>query len=200
MKLYYSPLACSLADHIALREAGFAFDLERVDLKTHRTETGRDFREVSAKAYVPVLVLDGGEMITENVAVLDWIAGAAPALSIEGELGRTRVLEALTFITTEIHHAFKPMWHGGSVGETARAGVKVAALFDLLASSLKGDYLFSDRPSVADCYLFVMLLWAERFKVATPEPLKALRDRMLARPTVRASMAYEGLLPGDVAA
>lgn len=200
MKLYYSPLACSLADHIALREAGFVFDLERVDLKTHRTETGRDFREVSAKAYVPVLVLDGGEMITENVAVLDWIAGAAPALSVEGELGRTRVLEALTFITTEIHHAFKPMWHGGSVGETARAGVKVAALFDLLASSLKGDYLFSDRPSVADCYLFVMLLWAERFKVATPEPLKALRDRMLARPTVRASMAYEGLLPGDVAA
>ncbi|WP_300577685.1 glutathione binding-like protein [Phenylobacterium sp.] len=200
MKLYYSPLACSLADHIALREAGFAFDLERVDLKTHRTETGRDFREVSAKAYVPVLVLDGGEMITENVAVLDWIAGAAPALSVEGELGRTRVLEALTFITTEIHHAFKPMWHGGSVGETARAGVKVAALFDLLASSLKGDYLFSDRPSVADCYLFVMLLWAERFMVATPEPLKALRDRMLARPTVRASMAYEGLLPGDVAA
>lgn len=200
MKLYYSPLACSLADHIALREAGFVFDLERVDLKTHRTETGRDFREVSAKAYVPVLVLDGGEVITENVAVLDWIAGAAPALSVEGELGRTRVLEALTFITTEIHHAFKPMWHGGSVGETARAGVKVATLLDLLASSLKGDYLFSDRPSVADCYLFVMLLWAERFKVATPEPLKALRDRMLARPTVRASMAYEGLLPGDVAA
>jgi glutathione S-transferase len=78
--------------------------------------------------------------------------------------------------------------------------MKVAALFDLLASSLKGDYLFSDRPSVADCYLFVMLLWAERFDVTTPEPLKALRDRMLARPTVRASMAYEGLLPGEVAA
>lgn len=200
MKLYYSPLACSLADHIALREAGFAFDLERVDLKTHRTETGRDFREVSAKAYVPVLVLDGDEMITENVAVLDWIASAAPALSVHGDLGRTRVLEALTFITTEIHHAFKPMWHGGAVEEKARAGVKVAGLLDLLAVSMKGDYLFSDRPSVADCYLFVMLLWAERFEVATPEPLKALRDRMLARPAVRASMEYEGLLSGNAAA
>lgn len=197
MKLYYSPLACSLADHIALREAGFAFDLERVDLKTHRTATGRDFREVSAKAYVPVLVLDDGEMITENVAVLDWIATAAPDLAAEGPLGRTRTLEALTYVTTEIHHAFKPMWHGGSAEETARAGAKVTALLDLFAASLEGDYLFSDRPGVADFYLFVMLLWAERFGVVTPAPLQALRDRMRARPAVRAAMVYEGLLPGE---
>lgn len=199
MKLYYSPLACSLADHIALREAGFAFDLERVDLKTHRTGTGRDFREVSAKAYVPVLVLDDGEMITENVAVLDWIATAAPGLSVEGPLGRTRTLEALTYITTEIHHAFKPMWHGGSVNETAKASARITALLDQFAGSLKGDYLFSDRPGVADFYLFVMLLWAERFGVTTPVPLEALRDRIRARPAVRAAMVYEGLLPGETA-
>ncbi|RZJ44907.1 MAG: glutathione S-transferase [Brevundimonas sp.] len=197
MKLYYSPLACSLADHIALREAGFAFDLERVDLKTHRTEAGRDFREISAKAYVPVLVLDGGEMITENVAVLDWIATAAPELSAAGPLGRTRTLEALTYITTEIHHAFKPMWHGGSVEEKAKAGAKVTTLLDLFAGSQAGDYLFSDRPCVADFYLFVMLLWAERFGVMTPVPLEALRDRMRTRPAVRAAMVYEGLLPGE---
>jgi glutathione S-transferase len=78
MKLYYCPLACSLADHIALREAGFAFDLERVDLKTHTTETGADFRDISAKGYVPALVLESGEMLTENVAVLDWIASQSP--------------------------------------------------------------------------------------------------------------------------
>jgi glutathione S-transferase len=197
MKLYYSPLACSLADHIALREAGFIFDLERVDLKTHRTEAGRDFREISAKAYVPVLELDDGDMITENVAVLDWIATTAPGLIVEGALGRTRVLEALTYITTEIHHAFKPMWHGGSVEEQARARAKVTSLFDRLAPSLRGDYLFGDRPSVADFYLFVMLLWADRFEVITPEPLQALRDCMLARPAVRAAMVYEGLLSGE---
>ena len=199
MKLYYSPLACSLADHIALREAGFAFDLERVDLKTHRTATGRDFREVSTKAYVPVLVLDDGEMITENVAVLDWIATAAPGLSAEGPLGRTRTLEALTYITTEIHHAFKPMWHGGSAEETAKAGARVTALLELFAGSLTSDYLFSDRPGVADFYLFVMLLWAERFGVITPVRLEGLRDRMRARPAVRAAMVYEGLLPGETA-
>ena len=199
MKLYYSPLACSLADHIALREAGFAFDLERVDLKTHRTATGRDFREVSTKAYVPVLVLDDGEMITENVAVLDWIATAAPGLSAEGPLGRTRRLEALTYITTEIHHAFTPMWHGGSVVETAKAGARVTALLELFAGSLTSDYLFSHRPGVADFYLFVMLLWAERFDVTTPVRLEGLRDRMRARPAVRAAMVYEGLLPGETA-
>lgn len=199
MKLYYSPLACSLADHIALREAGFTFDLERVDLKTHRTEGGRDFHEVSAKGCVPVLVLDDGQIVTENVAVLDWIATAAPDLSAEGPMGRTRTLEALTYITTEIHHAFKPMWHGGSADEKAKAGAKVTALLALPAADMKGDYLFGDRPGVADFYLFVMLLWADRFGVGTPGPLQALRDRMRARPAVRAAMVYEGLLSEETA-
>ena len=200
MKLYYSPLACSLADHIALREAGFAFDLERVDLKTHRTETGRDFHEVSAKGYVPVLVLDEGDIVTENVAVLDWIATAAPGLSADGPIGRTRTLEALTYITTEIHHAFKPMWHGGSADEKTKAAAKVTALLALPAADMHGDYLFGHRPSVADFYLFVMLLWAERFGVETPPPLQAMRDRMRTRPAVRAAMVYEGLLSERTAA
>jgi len=200
MKLYYSPLACSLADHIALREAGFAFDLERVDLKTRRTETGRDFHEVSAKGYVPVLVLGDGEIITENVAVLDWIATAAPALAVDGPLGRTRMLEALTYITTEIHRAFKPMWHGGSAGEAARAAASVTALLAPLAAAMRGDYLFGDEPCVADFYLFVMLAWAERFGVATPAPLAAMYRRMLARPAVRSAMMREGLLSDRMAA
>lgn len=200
MKLYYSPLACSLADHIALREAGFAFDLDRVDLKTHRTETGRDFHEVSAKGYVPVLVLDEGYIVTENVAVLDWIATAAPELSADGPLGRTRTLEALTYITTEIHHAFKPMWHGGSADEKAKAAAKVSALLALPAADMHGDYLFGHRPSVADFYLFVMLLWAERFGIEAPAALMAMRDRMRTRPAVRAAMVYEGLLSERTAA
>ena len=200
MKLYYSPLACSLADHIALREAGLAFDLERVDLKTHRTETGRDFHEVSAKGYVPVLVLDDDQTVTENVAILDWIATAARELSADGPLGRTRTLEALTYITTEIHHAFKPMWHGGSADEKTKAAAKVTALLALPAADMHGDYLFGHRPSVADFYLFVMLLWAERFGIEAPAALMAMRDRMRTRPAVRASMVYEGLLSERTAA
>ncbi|CAN5337912.1 glutathione S-transferase N-terminal domain-containing protein [soil metagenome] len=194
MKLYYSPLACSLADHIALREAGFAFDLERVDLKTRRTETGGDFRAVSAKGYVPALILSDGELITENVAVLDWIAANAPVLAVRGAMGRTRVLEALTYVTTEIHRAFKPMWHGGSAEDRARAGASVTTLLEPLGAGMAGDYLFGDRPSVADFYLFVMLLWGERFGVEVPVALVALRERIRARPAVQAAMAYEGLL------
>lgn len=194
MKLYYSPLACSLADHIALREAGFDFSLERVDLRTRKTETGADFRAVTPKGYVPALLLDSGELITENVAVLDWIAGQAPALAVEGPMGRTRVLEALTYITTEIHRAFKPMWHAGTPEERARAASTVSQLMYPLADTLQGDYLFGDRPSVADFYLFVMLLWAEKFAVETPAAFVALRDRMRARPAARAAMEVEGLI------
>lgn len=194
MKLYYSPLACSLADHIALREAGIAFDMERVDLKTCRTEAGADFRAISAKGYVPALVFNDGELLTENVAVLDWIATQAPGLAVEAPLGRTRVLEALTYITTEIHRAFKPMWHAGTAEAKTAAAVTVTKLLRPMSEGLKGDYLFGDRPSVADFYLFVMLLWAERFAVETPPPLIALRDRIRARPAVRTALSEEGLI------
>ncbi|NBW08066.1 MAG: glutathione S-transferase [Caulobacteraceae bacterium] len=192
MKLYYSPLACSLADHIALREAGYAFDLERVDLKTHRTETGVDFHTISPKGYVPALILDDGSLITENVAVLDWIAATTPDLTVDLPLGRTRVLEMLTYVTTEIHRAFKPMWHAGSADQKAAAARSVTEL--LAPIDLRGAYLFGDRPSVADFYLFVMLLWARRFEVEVPDALAQLRDRIAARPAVRAAMAHEGLL------
>lgn len=193
MKLYYSPLACSLADHIALLEAGVPFEREAVDLKTKRTVSGADFAEITRKGYVPVLVLDTGEILTENIAVLDWIASQYPALRVDGPLGRTRTLEALTYISTEIHRAFKPMWHQGKEEEKARASRSITALLELFAADLKTDYLFGDAPGVADFYLFVMLLWARRFRVPIPKPLEALRVRIATRPAVRAAMEHEGL-------
>ena len=194
MKLYYTPLACSLADHIALNEAGAAFERESVDLVTKKTASGADFRAVTPKGYVPALVLDDGEVITENIAILDWLAGEFPVLGQPGRLGRTRVLEALTFISTEIHRAFKPMWHAGSETQKARARATISGLFEEVSGWPQGDYLFGDRPGVADFYLFVMLLWARRFGVELPESLAALRRRMVARPTVQAAMRHEGLL------
>ena len=98
MKLYYSPGACSLADHIALHEARLAFEHESVDLKAKTTASGADFTVINPKGYVPALVLDSGEMVTENLAVLEWIAGQNPALGLDGPLGRTRLLEALAYI------------------------------------------------------------------------------------------------------
>ncbi|WP_457938763.1 glutathione S-transferase N-terminal domain-containing protein [Mesorhizobium sp. 10J20-29] len=194
MKLYYTPLACSLADHIALNEAGAAFERESVDLVTKKTASGGDFRAVTPKGYVPALVLDDGEVITENIAILDWLAGEFPVLGQPGRLGRTRVLEALTFISTEIHRAFKPMWHAGSETQKARARATISGLFEEVSGWPQGDYLFGDRPGVADFYLFVMLLWARRFGIELPASLAALRRRMAARPTVQAAMRHEGLL------
>ena len=194
MKLYYTPLACSLADHIALNEVGASFERESVDLITKRTAAGADFRAVTPKGYVPALVLNDGEVITENIAILDWIAARYPVLGVPGPLGRTRVLEALTFISTEIHRAFKPMWHAGGEADKARARATISGLFDQVSGWLKGDYLFGDNPSVADFYLFVMLLWARRFGIDLPAPLTALRERLSRRPAVQAAMRHEGLM------
>jgi glutathione S-transferase len=194
VKLYYAPLACSLADHIALHEAGVAVELVRVDIRSKLTETGEDFRQISAKGYVPALVLDDGQVLTENIAVLDWLSGHFPALAPQGPMGRSRQLEALAFISTEIHRAFKPMWHGGTDRDRARASAAVTELLRLMVETMQGDYLMGDRLSVADCYLFVMLLWAERFEVEVPDAFASLRDRMRARPAVQRAMATEGLM------
>lgn len=193
MKLYYSPLACSLADHIALEEAGVAYDRERVDLKTKRTASGRDFREITPKNYVPALVLESGEVLTENVAVLDWVASQFPRLGVGGPLGRTRMLEALTYVTTELHHGFKPMWHPSTDAEKSAARAALAPKLRYVSDTLAGDYLFGDEPCVADFYLFVMLRWAVRFSVEVPPALQALLARMEGRPAVQRALREEGL-------
>jgi len=193
MKLYYFRGACSLAPHIGLREAGFPFDLESVDLKSKRTASGSDYLSINPKGYVPTLVLDSGPAITENLAVLDWIGAQSPPLGIDGPLGRTRLLEALAFIATEIHKSFKPFFTNGTDEEKARARALIDKRLQLLAEQMRGPFLFGSQPTVADFYLFVMLLWADRFGLPVPQPLSALRDRLLERPTVQAAMQAEGL-------
>lgn len=191
MKLYYAPGACSLADHIALLEVDAEFEAEAVDIRTKRTASGEDFRSINPKGYVPVLVLDDCEILTENIAVLDWIADRYPQLRRNGVLSRTRQLETLAFISTEIHRAFKPMWHGGAEAEKQKARETLAGLFAFTATQMSGDYLFGGELTVADCYLFVMLRWAEKFGIAAPEPLLRLQWRMEQRPAVQAALARE---------
>ncbi|MBU1312887.1 MAG: glutathione S-transferase C-terminal domain-containing protein [Alphaproteobacteria bacterium] len=191
MKLYYAPGACSLADHIALHEAGQAFDIERVDIRTHMTEHDIDFRTVSAKGYVPALVLPDGQLLTENIAVLDHLASLYPQLAPAGPLGRSRLIEALSFISTELHRAFKPMWHGGSERERAHAAETVTGHLRLMCDAMKGPFFFGKEPTVADFYLFVMLVWAERFNVEVPQQMVELKRQMLERPAVRAALQAE---------
>jgi glutathione S-transferase len=194
MKLYYAPGACSLADHIALHEAGLDFKWVKVDLKAKRTEDGRDYNQINPKGYVPALEFDDGEVLTENVAILSFVADKAPQLTPEGRFGHFRLLEMLAYISGEIHKGFKPFFKPDSTeAEKAAAGEMLGKRFGYLAERMKGDYLFGSRFTVADAYLFVMCLWAQKNGLALPDPLPAFAARMKTRPAVRLAMQHEGL-------
>lgn len=198
MKLYLAPGACSLADHIALHEAGLEFDRIKVDLKTGRTADGRDYARINPKGYVPALEFDDGDVLTENIAILSMIADKAPDLMPSGPLGRFRLLEILAFISTEIHKAFRPFFKPDSTAaEKAAAADQLGKRFAYVAGQMKGDYLFG-RFSVADPYLFVMCLWAQKNGLTLPDPLPAFVTRMKARPAVRLALEHEGLTPSAV--
>ena len=194
MKLYYAPGACSLADHIALHAAGLTFEHEKVDLRTKRTESGADYTAINPKGYVPALTLDSGETLTENVAILDWIAHQDGALKPSDTMGRTHLLMALAYVSTELHKSFKPFFAGGSDGEKAKASELIVKRMGYLSDTMQGDYLFGAQVSAADCYLFVMLVWAQKFGIQAPGKLDAFRDRMTALPAVQTAMTHEGLL------
>lgn len=194
MKLYYSPGACSLADHIALHEAGLDFERIKVDLKAGRTEDGRDYSAINPKGYVPALQFDDGEVLTENIAILSVVADKAPKLTPQGRFGHFRLLEMLAFISTEIHKGFKPFFKAdASAADKAAAGELLGKRFRYIAERMQGDYLFGADLSVADGYLFVMCLWAQKNGLALPDPLPAFVARMKARPAVKLALHHEGL-------
>lgn len=193
MKLYYAPGACSLASRISLHEAGLAADFERVDLRSRMTERGDDYAALNPKGYVPLLVLDDGMPVTENIAILLLIADREPPLEPGNPLGRTRLVEMLSYLSTELHPAFKPLWHGAGEAEKAAAREAVTARLELIAEHIRELYLFGPRFTVADALLFVMLRWAKAFSVWMPVELLAYFDRVAERPTVRRALAEEGL-------
>jgi len=203
MKLYYAPGACSLSCRISLHEAGMPARFERVDLKTKRTERGHDYAAINPKGYVPMLVLDDGRAVTESIAVLYLLADREPGLALGGPLGRTRLLEMLSYLTTEIHGAFKPFWQEATGSELEAAVDAVARRLDLIAKQTGDLYLFGPRFTVADAYLFVMLRWANAFNVPLSLQLRRYFERVSERAAVRQALAEEGLvvapLPIDAA-
>jgi len=193
LKLYYAPGACSLASHICLIEGGGQFSVERVDLKTKVTASGEDFRTITAKGYVPALMLESGEVLTENVAVLAYIAREVPLLGVLGEFGQIRLLEMLAYLSTEIHKGFEQLFVGAGAEQLATTAANITRRFRYLADRLHTDYLFGSHPSVADFYLFVMMSWAKMFGVEVPAPLRTIEKRLLERPSVQAALRSEGL-------
>lgn len=193
MRLYYSPGACSLADHIALHEAKIKFDLVRVDLKSKTTESGQSYNEVNPKSYVPTLEMDDGARLTENIAILSWIAQREPSLAPTGPLANERLLEMLAFLSTEVHKQFGRVFKPTSDTEAQAAREKLSQRFQLLSQMMKGEYLFGSEASVADAYLFTMLLWASKVQLDVPQPLADFIERMRARPAVKLALEHEGL-------
>ena len=143
---------------------------------------------------MPALTLDSGETLTENIAILDWIAHQDSALKPQGALGHSRLLEALAFISTEIHKSFKPFFSGAGEDEKKHAAETILQRMGYLSDHIKGTYLFGDSVSVADFYLFVMTLWAGKNHLALPGALAAYRDRMMRLPSVQKAMRHEGLV------
>lgn len=200
MKLYYSPGACSLSPHIVLCETGLDFTIEKVNLRTKETESGRDFSAINPKGYVPALELDDGEVLTEGPAIVQYVADLAPEKKLippAGTLARARVQEWLNFIGTELHKNFTPLFNPASTDDIRNAAqANIARRLPIAATALDAHpYLIGDSFSVADAYLFTVLSWTGFVKVdIAPWPsLAAFVERMKARPGVQAALAAEGL-------
>ena len=166
MKLYFAPGACSLSPHIVLREAGLPFELERVDLKAKKLKNGADYYQINPKGQVPVLALDDGEMLTEGPAIVQYIADMAPASGLippAGSKERYRAQEWLNFVSSELHKNFSPLFRANTP-EDYRPIAKdnLANRFAYVDKQLSNyPYLLGDRFTVADAYLFTMLMWAK---------------------------------------
>jgi glutathione S-transferase len=200
MKLYYAPGACSLSPHIVLREVGSSFALERVDLATKTTESGEDFRKVNPKGCVPALELEGGVVLTEGAAIVQYIADAAGAADLAppvGTLARARVQEHLNFVASELHKAFGPLFHADASEEAKRtASASISGRFDQVERVLSDDrpYLLGEQFTVADAYLFVVSRWAAPTGIGLDRwpRLSAFVERVGDRPAAKAAMAAEG--------
>ena len=208
MLLYFKPGACSLSSRITLTELGLPFKAVQVDTGAGTAENGTDYRTINPKGYVPALEIEPGVVITENPAILQYLAdrvpqaGLAPAV---GTLDRARLQEWLNFTSSELHKAFSP-WFSGQVLEgddKVRVEANLARRIGDVERGLSDGrpYVLGQNFSVADAYLFVVLNWANfigRDLGAWPN-VAAYVARVAARPAVHKALAAEGLIQSEAA-
>ncbi len=201
MKLYYKAGACSLSPHIALCEAGLPHDLESVDLQSKKMGGGGDYLTVNPKGYVPALQLDGGQVLTEGPAIVQYIADQVPEKKLAppaGSLERYRLQEWLNYISTEIHKSFSPLFNPSAHEDWKNAAKALLARRIGFVSEKLGSqsYLMGEQFTVADGYLFTCLGWGKYVGIDVGQwpNLGAYLGRVAARPAVQEALKAEGLI------
>ncbi|MBY0516324.1 MAG: glutathione transferase GstA [Bacteriovoracaceae bacterium] len=203
MKLYYSPGACSLASHIILNETGIPFETEMKSTKDKAAIVA-----IHPKGYIPLLKMDNGEILSEGVAIMQYVADQKPELNLMPKMGTTeryRALEWLNYISTEIHKGYSPLFTADRlIGEererdTFKAKVKdaLSQKFDWIDAQLAGkDYLLGKDFTLCDAYLFTCFSWSKYVSLDTSKwkNLATWNSRVYARPAVQTAMKTEGLL------
>jgi glutathione S-transferase len=201
MKLYYMPGACSLAPHIAFREAGLPIDLDKVDGATKKTASGDDYTAINPKGSVPAVKLDDGQVLTEAAAIQQYIADRSPTKKLAPPAGtpeRYRLQEWLNYVASEVHKGIGQLFNKAmpdDYRETVKKGLATRQ-FPYIEKALAGREYLMDHFTVADGYLFTVLNWTKFHNIdlsAYPN-ISAFMKRVAARPAVQEAMKAEGLL------
>lgn len=200
MKLFYKPGACSLASHIVLLESGMDFSLVAVDLSNKTLENGDNYLLINPKGQVPALQLDDNTLLTEGVAIMQYIADSKAdrqLLAPVGSIGRYKTIEWLNYIATELHKGFLPLFHPQTPEEyKSLARAMLAKKFAWVEKSLAGgEWISGSRFTIADAYLFTVTRWARALKLDIGETryIDAYMERVAARPALAAALKAEGL-------
>lgn len=201
MKLFLKAGACSLSPHIVLEEAGLSYETESVDLAKKVTASGADYLAINPKGYVPALLLDSSELLTEGPAIVQYLADLVPAKNLapaNGTLARYQLQSWLTFIGTEVHKNFSPFFNPAAPAEMKDiARANLVRRLGYINEQLEGkSFLLGENFSVADAYLFVVVGWSKYIQLDLGDwsHLTAFMTRVAARPAVQAAMKAEGLL------
>lgn len=192
MKLFYSSGSCSLASHITLEEAGAKFDAHRIDLRQGEQKSP-EYRKINPKGKVPALQVSDESVITENPAIISYVADTHPQSSIlakPGELARAKAQEWLAWCASTVHVSFGPLFRNKDDVEARKA---VQANLDSFDQWLGGTYVLGDTFSAADAYTLVFTLWAKKFGLTVGDRMTASAKALLARPGVQRAVTTQQL-------
>lgn len=200
MKLYYSKGACSLTVRIIIHELNLNAEYEAVNLKTKQTEKGEDYFKINPKGAVPVII-DNAEIITENSAILQYLAdkyNATELLPAVNTLNRTRVIEWLNFVATDLHKGFSPLFNS-AIPKELKESIFIPNLknkFNFVEKCLATNkYLLGENFTLPDAYLFVILRWCNSMGLIISQwpSIEAYFERLKNRKSIQASLKEEGL-------